>query len=57
MDPNGDGATFWPKYTNADPQLLVWDGTDANTTLSMELDTYREVAMAYLTNLSLADPI
>ena len=57
LDPNGNGAAFWPRYTNADPQLLVWSGTDANTTLSTELDTYREEPMAFLTKLSLADPI
>ncbi|KAI0752385.1 carotenoid ester lipase [Daedaleopsis nitida] len=55
LDPNGDGATHWPRYTKASPQLLTFN--DSTVPLSLTLDTYRAEGMAYLTELSLADPM
>ena len=55
LDPNGDGAPYWPRYTNDAKQMLAFSDTEPK--LSIMLDTYREEQMAYLTKLSLADPI
>ena len=55
LDPNGDGVPYWPRYTKESPQLLAF--SDEQPKLSIVLDTYRAEGMAYLTNLSLADPM
>ncbi|KAI0349936.1 carotenoid ester lipase precursor [Trametes cingulata] len=54
LDPNGDGAFRWPRYTNEDPLLLTFQ--DGYVPLSLSLDTYRAAAMEYVTKLSLAYP-
>lgn len=55
LDPNGHGATTWPVYTKASPQLLTFN--DSTVPLSITLDTYRAEGIEYLTELSLADPM
>lgn len=55
LDPNGDGATNWPQYTKASPQLLTFN--DSAVPLSITLDTYRAEGIEYLMELSLADPM
>ena len=55
LDPNGDGAPNWPLYTKECPQLLTF--SDDEPKLTVMLDTYREGPMAYITRLSLSDPI
>ncbi|KAI1788051.1 carotenoid ester lipase [Ganoderma leucocontextum] len=55
LDPNGQGAATWPRYTNASPKLLTFN--DAEPTLNITFDTFRAAQMKYLTKLSLADPI
>ena len=55
LDPNGDGAANWPLYTPDAPQMLAF--SDSAPTLEIILDTYRSEQIAYLTKLSLADPI
>ncbi len=55
LNPNGDGAFDWPRYTNSSPLLLTFN--DVQPELNLTMDTYRAERMAYLTKLSLADPI
>ncbi|RPD60509.1 carotenoid ester lipase [Lentinus tigrinus ALCF2SS1-7] len=55
LDPNGDGAVQWPRYTNSAPLMLTFN--DAQPTFNVTRDTYREEEMKYLTKLSLADPM
>lgn len=55
LDPNGDGAPDWPRYRKKSPQMLAF--SDDEPKLSVMLDKYREEPMAYITKLSLADPI
>ena len=55
LDPNGDGAATWPRYTDACPQMLTFN--DVEPTINLTLDTFRAEQMAYLTKLSLADPV
>ncbi|KAI9064593.1 carotenoid ester lipase precursor [Trametes sanguinea] len=54
LDPNGDGAVVWPRYTNDDPQLLTFQ--DGPVPLALSQDTYRSVGMDLLTELSLTYP-
>ena len=55
LDPNGDGAFPWPRYTTSEPKLLTFN--DGPTPLNITMDTYRAPGMALLTKLSLEDPI
>ncbi|EJF57054.1 carotenoid ester lipase [Dichomitus squalens LYAD-421 SS1] len=55
LNPNGNGAFTWPRYTNSSPALLTFN--DAVPQLNITLDTFRAVQMEYLNKLSLADPI
>ena len=55
LDPNGDGAFPWPRYTKDSPKLLTFN--DGPTPFNITLDTYRAEQMAFLTKLSLEDPI
>ncbi|KAM5544351.1 hypothetical protein V8D89_002011 [Ganoderma adspersum] len=56
LDPNGDGAFEWPRYTRDAPLLLtVNDGVPA-ITVNLTRDDFREEAMAYLTELTVAEP-
>ena len=56
LDPNGGGAPEWPRYTTDAPLLLtVNDGVPAMT-VNLTRDDFREEAMAYLTELTLAEP-
>ncbi len=81
LDPNGDGAFHWPRYSKSAPLLLTLndpapalkltadDGAlewphyplltlnDTVPALNLTEDTYRAEQMAYLTKLSLADPM
>ncbi|KAI0088623.1 carotenoid ester lipase precursor [Irpex rosettiformis] len=55
LDPNGPTVTNWPKYTNANPQLLTFlDGLIPRT---ITKDNYRVDQMNFVTNLSLQFPI
>ncbi|PIL34439.1 hypothetical protein GSI_03215 [Ganoderma sinense ZZ0214-1] len=54
LDPNGDGAFEWPRYTDVAPRLLTLN--DAEPKLEITRDDYRKEAMGYLTRLSLAYP-
>lgn len=55
LDPNGGGAFNWPLYTAASPQLLTF--LDGNTPLAVTQDTFRADGIAFLTKLSLAQPL
>ncbi len=55
LDPNGDVAFEWPRYSKAAPLLLTLN--DQEPALNLTADTYRAEQMAYLTKLSLADPM
>ena len=55
LDPNGGDAVHWPSYSTDAPKVLVL--SDNVPKLSIILDTYRAEGMAYITNLSLADPM
>ncbi|KAI1788049.1 carotenoid ester lipase [Ganoderma leucocontextum] len=55
LDPNGQDAATWPRYTNDSPQLLTFN--DVEPTLNITLDTFRAEQMEYLTKLSLVDPV
>ncbi|PIL28506.1 hypothetical protein GSI_08544 [Ganoderma sinense ZZ0214-1] len=55
LDPNGEGAPTWPRYTTASPEMLTLN--DAEPTINITLDTFRYEQMEYLTKLSLADPV
>ncbi|THH17257.1 hypothetical protein EW146_g3519 [Bondarzewia mesenterica] len=55
LDPNGNTGINWPMYKNSSPQLLTF--LDGNQSLIITQDTYREEGMAYLAQLSLANPI
>lgn len=55
LDPNGDDAVYWPLYTNDALKVLAF--SDNEPKLSIILDTYRSEGMAYLANLSIADPM
>lgn len=55
VDPNGNGLTFWPKYTTGSPNLLTFE--DGLFPRVIENDDYRKDAMAYLTNVALANPL
>ncbi|KAI0645330.1 carotenoid ester lipase precursor [Trametes meyenii] len=54
LNPNGDGAFHWPRYTQDNPQLLTFQ--DGEVPLALSLDTYRAEAIDYVTELSLAYP-
>ena len=55
LNPNGDGPFEWPRYTKSTPLLLTFN--DAQPAFTLTHDTYRGEQMAYLTKLSLADPM
>ena len=55
LNPNGDGPFEWPRYTKSTPLLLTFN--DAQPAFNLTHDTYRGEQMAYLTKLSLADPM
>ena len=55
LNPNGDGAVEWPRYTNAAPNLLTLNNGDPAVNITK--DDFRAEAMAYLTRLSVTDPM
>ncbi|RDX52231.1 carotenoid ester lipase [Lentinus brumalis] len=55
LNPNGDGAVSWPRYTNSTPFMLTFN--DAEPTFNLTRDDYRAEQIEYLVKLSLADPI
>ena len=55
LNPNGDGAVEWPQYTNEAPNLLTLNSGDPAVNITK--DVFRAEAMAYLTGLSVADPM
>nr|VWO96868.1 Carboxylic ester hydrolase (EC [Ganoderma boninense] len=55
LDPNGDGAVVWPRYTNKEPSLLTLN--DGDPAVNITLDVFRAEAMAFLTELCLEDPM
>nr|VWO96912.1 Carboxylic ester hydrolase (EC [Ganoderma boninense] len=55
LNPNGDGAFEWPRYTALAPRLLRLN--DAEPKLETTRDDFRKEAMEYLTQLSLAHPL
>ncbi|RPD60515.1 carotenoid ester lipase [Lentinus tigrinus ALCF2SS1-7] len=55
LDPNGDGAVEWPRYTNDTPLMLTFN--DAQPSINLTQDKYRSEQIDYLVKLSLADPI
>ena len=54
LDPNGDGAFEWPRYTTGTP--LLFTVNDGQPVLNITRDDFREEAMAYLTELGVANP-
>ncbi|KAH7928749.1 alpha/beta-hydrolase [Leucogyrophana mollusca] len=55
LDPNGKSGIYWPEYTTQFPSLLTF--LDGPVPLTIIQDTYREDAMNFLTEYSLAYPI
>ncbi|KAF9046245.1 carotenoid ester lipase precursor [Panaeolus papilionaceus] len=57
LNPNGKGLFDfqWPRYTLSDKRLLTFK--DGLIPLEITRDTYREAAMAFLTNVTLANPV
>ena len=55
LDPNGDGAVEWPLYTNEAPSLLMLN--DGDPAVNVTMDDFRVEAMAFLTELCVADPL
>ena len=55
LDPNGEGAVEWPRYRNNTKLLLTFN--EGEPAFNLTVDTYREDAVAYLMQLSLADPM
>nr|VWO96114.1 Ku70 protein [Ganoderma boninense] len=55
LDPNGDGAVEWPRYTNKEPSLLTLN--DGDPAVNITQDVFRAEAMAFLTELCLEDPM
>ncbi|GLB38556.1 putative type-B carboxylesterase lipase family protein [Lyophyllum shimeji] len=56
LDPNPKSSVQWPKYTTATRKLLTFtDGLFDDEVITE--DTYRQEAMAFLTNVTLAHPI
>ena len=56
LDPNGGGAPEWPRYTPDAPLLLTVNDGVPEMTVNLTRDDFREEAMAYLTELTLAEP-
>ncbi|PIL25406.1 hypothetical protein GSI_13296 [Ganoderma sinense ZZ0214-1] len=56
LDPNGDGAFEWPRYTSDAPFLLTVNDGEPAMTVNLTRDDFREEAMAYLTALTVAEP-
>lgn len=54
LNPNGDGAFEWPRYTDAAPRLLMLN--DAEPKLELIVDHFRLEAMESLMQLSLEFP-
>ncbi|KIJ59046.1 hypothetical protein HYDPIDRAFT_118871 [Hydnomerulius pinastri MD-312] len=57
LDPNvGSGSElYWPQYTTDEPNMLEF--LDGLIPQALTQDTYRAEAMAYLTNVTLANPL
>jgi carboxylesterase type B len=55
LDPNGDTGINWPKWTTESPNMMTF--SDGPTRQTITQDTYRQEPMAYLINLTLANPI
>ncbi|KAL1742048.1 Alpha/Beta hydrolase protein [Schizophyllum fasciatum] len=55
LDPNGKGATDWPKYTASSPQLLSFN--DGLPALSLTDDTFRTEALDKLIEVMRTNPI
>ena len=55
LDPNGNTGINWPQYTPSSPNLLTF--LDWPVPLAITQDTFRQEAIAYLTNVTLANPI
>jgi acetylcholinesterase len=56
LDPNGPSGLVWPRYTNASPQLMVYQNSKLRP-MVIKNDTERVEAMAYLTEVTLENPI
>lgn len=55
LDPNGGLDLYWPQYTTAKPNMLEF--LDGLIPQAITQDTYRAEAMAYLMNVTLANPL
>ena len=55
LDPNGDGALYWPQYDSDQRQVLTF--LDGDPALNISTDKERMAGTRLLTRLSLADPI
>lgn len=55
LDPNGSTGINWPKYTTESPNLLTF--LDGLIPLTVTKDDYRKDAIAYITKVTLANPI
>ena len=55
LNPNGNTGINWPQYTPSSPNLLTF--LDGPVPLEITQDTFRQEAIAYLTNVTLANPI
>ena len=55
LDPNGGPQIDWPQFTVDSPKMLAF--VEGSTPLQVIEDTFRKEAIAFLTNLSLAQPL
>ena len=55
LDPNDNTTLTWPKFTTESPNMMTF--LDGPTPLTTTQDTYRQEPMAFLINLTLANPI
>lgn len=55
LDPNGNTGISWPQYTTAAPNMMTF--LDGSIPLEITQDMYRKDAIAFMINLTLANPI
>jgi acetylcholinesterase len=55
LDPNGNTTVTWPKFPVESPNMMTF--LDGPSPLTITQDTYRQEPMAFLINITLANPI
>lgn len=54
LDPNGGDTFAWPQYDTSSTQLLTF--LDGSPSLNITTDTYREDAIAFVTEMDIEFP-